>query len=59
MKLDLGVDINYQMAWRAKEKALDSIMGPIIVVDACHLKSAYTGAFVSASTLDGAGMCDI
>ncbi|XP_049357107.1 uncharacterized protein LOC125821778 [Solanum verrucosum] len=108
MKLDLGVDINYQMAWRAKEKALDSIMGqpaasykklpgylytldktypgshirmkktpeneflylfislhafikgfdycrPIVVVDACHLKSAYTGAFVSASTLDGAG----
>ncbi|XP_015160621.1 uncharacterized protein [Solanum tuberosum] len=28
---------------------------PIVVVDACHLKSAYTGAFVSASTLDGAG----
>ncbi|XP_019236290.1 PREDICTED: uncharacterized protein LOC109216580 [Nicotiana attenuata] len=28
---------------------------PIVVVDDSHLKSAYTGTFVSASTLDGAG----
>ncbi|XP_070041167.1 uncharacterized protein [Nicotiana tomentosiformis] len=28
---------------------------PIVVVDGSHLKSAYTGTFVSASTLDGAG----
>ncbi|XP_075092138.1 uncharacterized protein LOC107813946 [Nicotiana tabacum] len=27
---------------------------PIVVVDGSHLKSAYTGTFVSASTLDGA-----
>ncbi|KAH0724524.1 hypothetical protein KY284_000389 [Solanum tuberosum] len=91
VRLDLGIDINYMLAWRAKEKALESIMGqpaasygkllgylyildktypgshirmkktteneflPIVVVDASHLKSTYTGAFVSASTLDGAG----
>ncbi|KAH0750529.1 hypothetical protein KY290_029761 [Solanum tuberosum] len=30
------------------------IAWPIVVVDASHLKSAYTGAFVSANTLDGA-----
>nr|XP_009765360.1 PREDICTED: uncharacterized protein LOC104216925 [Nicotiana sylvestris] len=28
---------------------------PIVVVDGSHLKSYYTGTFVSASTLDGAG----
>ncbi|XP_070019771.1 uncharacterized protein [Nicotiana sylvestris] len=28
---------------------------PIVVVDESHLKSYYTGTFVSASTLDGAG----
>nr|XP_016494756.1 PREDICTED: uncharacterized protein LOC107813946 [Nicotiana tabacum] len=28
---------------------------PIVVVDGSHLKSTYTGTFVSASTLDGAG----
>ncbi|XP_070033076.1 uncharacterized protein [Nicotiana tomentosiformis] len=27
---------------------------PIVVVDGSHLKSAYTGTFISASTLDGA-----
>ncbi|XP_075083359.1 uncharacterized protein LOC142167102 [Nicotiana tabacum] len=26
---------------------------PIVIVDSSHLKSAYTGTFVSASTLDG------
>ncbi|XP_049359996.1 uncharacterized protein LOC125824641 [Solanum verrucosum] len=108
VRLDLGIDINYMLAWRAKKKALESIMGqpiasygklpgylytldktypgshirmkkipeneflyvfialhafikgfdhcrPIVVVDASHLKSTYTGAFVSANTLDGAG----
>nr|XP_016468508.1 PREDICTED: uncharacterized protein LOC107791034 [Nicotiana tabacum] len=47
VKSDLGVDISYMLAWRAKEK-------PIVVVDGSHLKSYYTGTFVSASTLDGA-----
>ncbi|XP_070055065.1 uncharacterized protein [Nicotiana tomentosiformis] len=28
---------------------------PIVIVDRSHLKSTYTGTFVSASTLDGAG----
>ncbi|XP_060188575.1 uncharacterized protein LOC132617559 isoform X4 [Lycium barbarum] len=28
---------------------------PIVVVDGSHLKTAYNGTFVSASTLDGAG----
>nr|XP_016458686.1 PREDICTED: uncharacterized protein LOC107782324 [Nicotiana tabacum] len=28
---------------------------PIVIVDGNHLKSTYTGTFVSASTLDGAG----
>ncbi|XP_049370795.1 uncharacterized protein LOC125835740 [Solanum verrucosum] len=107
VRLDLGIAINYMLAWRAKEKALESIMGQpvasygklpgylytldktypgshirmkktleneflyvfialhafikgfdhcrsIVVVDASHLKSAYTGAFVSTITLDGA-----
>ncbi|KAG5622765.1 hypothetical protein H5410_007983, partial [Solanum commersonii] len=27
VRLDLGIDINYVLAWRAKEKALKSIMG--------------------------------
>ena len=27
VKLDLGIDINYMLAWRSKEKALESIMG--------------------------------
>ena len=27
IKLDLGIDINYMLAWRSKEKALESIMG--------------------------------
>ncbi|KAH0645329.1 hypothetical protein KY284_033213 [Solanum tuberosum] len=111
VRLDLGIDINYMLAWRAKEKALEAIMGqpaasygklpgylytldktysgshirmkktpdneflyvfialhafikgfdhcrPIVVVDASHLKSTYTGAFVSANTLDGAGILD-
>ncbi|XP_060191517.1 uncharacterized protein LOC132621312 [Lycium barbarum] len=31
---------------------------PIVVVDGAHLKSTYNGTFVSASTLDGAGMCN-
>ncbi|XP_027774853.1 uncharacterized protein LOC114078357 [Solanum pennellii] len=112
IKLDLGIDINYTLAWRSKEKALESIMGqpaasygklpgylytldktypgshirmkktpndeflyvfialdafikkfdhcrPIVVVDASHLKSAYTGAFVSANTMDGAGLSSL
>ncbi|KAH0692990.1 hypothetical protein KY285_020087 [Solanum tuberosum] len=30
-RLDLGIDINYILAWRAKEKALESIMGQPVV----------------------------
>nr|XP_009799301.1 PREDICTED: uncharacterized protein LOC104245397 [Nicotiana sylvestris] len=85
---DLGVDVSYMLAWRAKEKAMNFLRGepadsykklpgylytmdmaypgshirmgfdhcrPIVVVDGSHLKSYYTGTFVSASTLDGAG----
>lgn len=26
-KIDLGVDVNYMLAWRAKEKALESLRG--------------------------------
>ncbi|XP_049365477.1 uncharacterized protein LOC125830322 [Solanum verrucosum] len=104
-----GVQISYQQAWRAKERALEMIRGkssagyrqmpryiymlntvypnsyirmqkteedefmylfvalrplirrfdycrPIVVVDGAHLGGAYKGTFVSASTLDGAGM---
>ena len=29
---------------------------PVVVVDGSHLSGAYTGTFVSANTLDGAGM---
>ncbi|XP_060212158.1 uncharacterized protein LOC132639752 [Lycium barbarum] len=105
---DLGLDVSYMVAWRAKEKAMKDLMGepsdsykklpgylyildktypcshirmrksdeneflylfialyafikgfdccrPIVVVDGSHLKTAYNGTFVSASTLDGAG----
>ncbi|XP_019264866.1 PREDICTED: uncharacterized protein LOC109242467 [Nicotiana attenuata] len=108
VKTDLGVDVSYMLAWRAKEKAMNFLRGepansynklpgylytmdmtypgsyirmvkspqnefkyvyismyafikgfdqcrPIVVVDGSHLKSYYTGTFVSASTLDGAG----
>ncbi|XP_070019943.1 uncharacterized protein [Nicotiana sylvestris] len=108
VKSDLGVDVSYMLAWRAKEKAMNFPRGepadsykklpgylytmdktypgshirmekssnnefmyvyislyafirgfdhcrPIVVVDRSHLKSYYTGTFVSASTLDGAG----
>ncbi|XP_009801347.2 uncharacterized protein [Nicotiana sylvestris] len=108
VKSDLGVDVSYMLAWRAKEKAMNFSRGepansyknlpgylytmdmtypgshirmvkspkndfmyvyislyacirgfdhcrPIVVVDGSHLKSYYTGTFVSASTLDGAG----
>ncbi|KAH0633443.1 hypothetical protein KY284_036229 [Solanum tuberosum] len=69
-----GVEISYQQAWRAKERALKMLKGkpsegykqmpryiwmlnnvPVVVVDAAHLGGVYKGAFVSASTLDGAG----
>ncbi|XP_070012766.1 uncharacterized protein [Nicotiana sylvestris] len=43
VKSDLGVDVSYMLAWRAKEKWTE------------HLKSYYIGTFISASTLDGAG----
>ncbi|XP_019227233.1 PREDICTED: uncharacterized protein LOC109208559 [Nicotiana attenuata] len=82
VKSDLGVDVSYMLAWRAKEKAMNFLRGEPIdsykklpgylytmdmtypgshirmtncVVDGSHLKSYYTGTFVSASTLDGAG----
>ncbi|XP_075092375.1 uncharacterized protein LOC142172611 [Nicotiana tabacum] len=108
VKSDLGVDVSYMLAWRAKEKAMNFLRDepadsykklpgylytmdktypgshirmekssknefmyvyislyafirgfdhcrPIVVVDGSHLKSYYTGTFVSASTLDGAG----
>nr|XP_018623093.1 uncharacterized protein LOC108943476 [Nicotiana tomentosiformis] len=65
VKSDFGVDVSYMLAWRAKEKAMDFLRGeptnsynklprPIVIVDKSHLKSAYTGTFVSASTLNGA-----
>lgn len=109
MKNDLGVDINYMLAWRAKEKALNWIWGtpsgsynklstylhvlnytypdshiqlkktdegeflyvfialdafirgfehcrPVVVVDGSHLSGRQ---FVSASTMDGAGLCGL
>ncbi|XP_070008238.1 uncharacterized protein [Nicotiana sylvestris] len=108
VKSDLGIDVSYMLAWRAKEKAMNFLRGeladsykklpgylytmdktypgshirmekssknefmyvyislyafirgfdhyrPTVVVDGSHLKSYYTGTFVSASTLDGAG----
>ncbi|XP_075110571.1 uncharacterized protein LOC107794866 [Nicotiana tabacum] len=108
VKSDLGVNVSYMLAWRAKEKAINFLRGepvdsykklpgylytmdmtypgshirivkspknefmyvyislyvfirgfdhcrPIVVVDSSHLKSYYTGTFVSTSTLDGAG----
>ncbi|KAG5568256.1 hypothetical protein H5410_064737 [Solanum commersonii] len=104
-----GVQISYQQAWRAKERALEMIRGKpsagyrqlpryiymlntaypnsyirmqkteedefmylfialrplirgfdycrsIVIVDGAHLGGAYKRTFVSASTLDGAGM---
>uniref|UniRef100_A0A1U7YEQ5 Uncharacterized protein LOC104244106 n=1 Tax=Nicotiana sylvestris TaxID=4096 RepID=A0A1U7YEQ5_NICSY len=54
VKSDLGVDVSYMLAWRSKEKGFDHCR-PTVVVDGSHLKSYYTGTFVSASTLDGAG----
>ena len=104
-----GIEISYQLAWRAKESALEMIRGkpadgyrkmpryiymletvypnsyirmhkleydefmylfislrpmmrgfefcsPVVVVDVSHLSGGYRGTFVSASTLDGAGM---
>nr|XP_016498859.1 PREDICTED: uncharacterized protein LOC107817522 [Nicotiana tabacum] len=91
VKSDLGVDVSYILVWRAKEKAMNFLIGepadsykkllgylytmdmtypgshirmvkspknesiPIVVVDGSHLKSYYTGTFVSTSTLNGAG----
>nr|XP_016451590.1 PREDICTED: uncharacterized protein LOC107776234 [Nicotiana tabacum] len=108
VKSDLGVDVSYMLAWRAKEKAMNFLRSepadsykklpgylytmdmtypgshirmvkspknefmyvyislyafikgfdhcrPIVVVNGSHLKSYYTGTFVSTSTLDGAG----
>nr|XP_009596272.1 uncharacterized protein LOC104092383 [Nicotiana tomentosiformis] len=66
VKSDFGVDVSYMLAWRAKEKAMNflrgepadsynKLPGPIVVVDSSNLKSAYTGTFVSAGTLDGVG----
>ncbi|XP_070015285.1 uncharacterized protein [Nicotiana sylvestris] len=72
VKSDLGVDVSYMLAWRAKEKAMNFLRGEpadsykklpgylytmdkTYPVDGSHLKSYYTGTFVSASTLDGAG----
>ncbi|XP_075095337.1 uncharacterized protein LOC142173613 [Nicotiana tabacum] len=63
VKSDFGIDVSYMLAWRAKEKAMNFLRGeptnsynklprPIVVVDGSHLKSAYTGTFVSASTLN-------
>ncbi|XP_070007406.1 uncharacterized protein [Nicotiana sylvestris] len=49
VKSDLGVDVSYMLAWRSKEKAMIFLR-----VYGSHLKSYYTGTFVSASTLDGA-----
>ncbi|XP_070013769.1 uncharacterized protein [Nicotiana sylvestris] len=107
VKSNLGVDVSYMLAWRAKEKAMNFLRGepansyktlsgylytmdktylgshvrmvklpknefmyvyislytfikgfghcrPIVVMDGSHLKSYYTGTFVSANTLDGA-----
>ncbi|KAH0749013.1 hypothetical protein KY290_028245 [Solanum tuberosum] len=48
------IDIAYQQVWRAKERSLEMIRGPVVVVDGAHLGEAYKGTFVSASTLDGA-----
>ena len=31
---------------------------PVVVIDASHLKSTYIGAFVSAKTMDRAGILD-
>ncbi|XP_016515420.1 uncharacterized protein LOC107832123 [Nicotiana tabacum] len=108
VKSDLGVDVSYMLAWRAKEKAINFLRGeqadsynkllgylytmdmtypgshirmvkspkyefmyvyislyafikgfdhciPIVIVDGSHLKSYYTGTFISTNTLDGAG----
>ncbi|XP_070023050.1 uncharacterized protein [Nicotiana sylvestris] len=88
VKSDLGVDVCYMLAWRAKEKAINFLRGEpadsykelpgylytmdmtypgshirmgfdhcraIVVVYGSHQKLYYTGTFVSANTLDGAG----
>ncbi|XP_009775828.2 uncharacterized protein [Nicotiana sylvestris] len=108
VKTNLGVDVSYMLAWRAKEKAMNFLRvepadsynklpgylytidmtyrgshirmvkspqnefkyvyislyafikgfdqcRPIVVVDRSHLKSYYTGTFISASILDSAG----
>ncbi|XP_075086325.1 uncharacterized protein LOC107771862 [Nicotiana tabacum] len=60
VKSDFGIDVSYMLAWRSKEKRMNVLRGvrslrPIVVVDESHLKSYYTGTFISASTLDGAG----
>ncbi|KAH0728878.1 hypothetical protein KY289_000066 [Solanum tuberosum] len=67
VKIYLGVNVNYSLAWRAKEKALISLRGttaasysklpaylPVIVVNESHLRGPYNGTFVAASTMDGA-----
>ncbi|XP_069144368.1 uncharacterized protein [Solanum lycopersicum] len=69
VKIYIGVDINYSLAWRAREKALVALRGTVvaasysklpaylsvIVVDGSHLRGPYNGTFVPASTTDGAG----
>ncbi|KAM3319359.1 hypothetical protein P3S67_006559 [Capsicum chacoense] len=69
IKRELGLDIDYMKAWRAKERALKILRGrpadgykklpayiymPVVVVDGSHMRGPYQGTFVLASTIDGA-----
>ncbi|XP_070014705.1 uncharacterized protein [Nicotiana sylvestris] len=54
VKSDLGVDVSYMLAWRAKEKAMNFLRDPLLLWMEVTENLYYTGTFVSASTLDGA-----
>ncbi|XP_016483311.2 uncharacterized protein LOC107804018 [Nicotiana tabacum] len=46
-----GVNLSYMQAWRAKEKALQ----PVVGVDGTFLNSAYMGIMLTTNTMDAAG----
>ncbi|XP_016472222.2 uncharacterized protein LOC107794257 [Nicotiana tabacum] len=54
VKSDLGVDVSYMLAWRAKEKAMNFLRDPLLLWMEVTENLYYTGTFVSAITLDSA-----
>ncbi|XP_028803299.1 uncharacterized protein LOC114758433 [Neltuma alba] len=59
LEREYGLRLNYQQAYRAKEKALEKIMRrflkggrPVLYVDGCHLSGPYKGTLLGAQAYD-------